>query len=187
MFFAPLVARGCRTKNSGNLTVNHFPVKHIVSPTIDTAQISAMILLSESRSAPGRERPINTPVYPPLGGWHVLRKQDEKKRQSLAKTPSGAEDGRRVVQPGAPLFAPRAQGGVLGFSCFTIGKRLKSATPKPVPSGAEATRTATPVSGVPSPDMTYYGVNTLTGVYPDEHPFVGYRKCPSDGRVRRCS
>jgi hypothetical protein len=36
VFFAPLVARGARTKNFGNLTVNHFSVKPIVSPTIDT-------------------------------------------------------------------------------------------------------------------------------------------------------
>jgi hypothetical protein len=36
VFFAPLVARGGRTKNSGNLTANHFSVKRIVPPHIDT-------------------------------------------------------------------------------------------------------------------------------------------------------
>src|SRR5580658_4088613 len=36
-FWHRVVARGWRTKNSGNLTVNHVSVKRIVPPTIDTA------------------------------------------------------------------------------------------------------------------------------------------------------
>jgi hypothetical protein len=57
-------------QDSGNLTVNHFSVKPIVSPTIDSALTSTMILLSEPRSVSGRERPINSSVYPP---WRTTR------------------------------------------------------------------------------------------------------------------
>jgi hypothetical protein len=62
-------------QDSGKFTVNHFSVKRVVSPTIDTALTSAMILLSESRSEPGRERPINPSVYPP---WRTTRGTRER-------------------------------------------------------------------------------------------------------------
>src|SRR5690349_11457813 len=61
-FAAPRGSQRVEGEDSGNLTVNHFPVKAIVSPTIDTAQMSAMILLCESRLSPGRERPIKVTV-----------------------------------------------------------------------------------------------------------------------------
>jgi hypothetical protein len=52
-------------RSSETLTVNQLAAARsnaIVPPTIDTAGTAAMILLSESRLAPGRERPINSAV-----------------------------------------------------------------------------------------------------------------------------
>ena len=54
-----VVAREVKDRSSGNLTVNHFRVKSFHQPSIRPIA-SAMILLSESRLASGRERPINT-------------------------------------------------------------------------------------------------------------------------------
>ena len=37
VFFTPRCCQRVEDEDSGNVTVNHFPVKRIVSPTIDTA------------------------------------------------------------------------------------------------------------------------------------------------------
>jgi len=64
-FAAPLGVRVVEDRSSETLTVNQLSAVRptsIVPPTIDTAKTSTMILLSESRCKPGRERPINPSV-----------------------------------------------------------------------------------------------------------------------------
>src|SRR3990172_8046406 len=69
VFFAPHGSQRVEDEDSGNLTVNHFSVESFHQPSIRPCA-TAMILLSESRSRPGRERPINATVYPP---WRTTR------------------------------------------------------------------------------------------------------------------
>ena len=65
--FHRLWVRVVEDRSSETLTANQLSAVDlsIIPPTIDTAKTSAMILLSEPRYEPGRERPINTSVYPP--------------------------------------------------------------------------------------------------------------------------
>ncbi len=56
-----VIARVVEDRSSETLTVNHFAVESFHQPSI-RSPTAAMIPLSESRFAPGRERPINPSV-----------------------------------------------------------------------------------------------------------------------------
>jgi hypothetical protein len=65
VFSTACVSEVLEDRSSETLTVNQLSAERsqqIVPPTIDTAKTAAMILLSESRLVPGRERPINPTV-----------------------------------------------------------------------------------------------------------------------------
>src|SRR2546425_9124180 len=61
VFLPPRDCRVVEDRSSETLTVNHFAVESFHQPSI-RSPTAAMILLSESRFSPGRERPINPAV-----------------------------------------------------------------------------------------------------------------------------
>ena len=60
VFFHRRNARLVEDRSPGTLSVNHLAVESLHHPSIRSA-LATMILLSEPRFAPGRERPINPP------------------------------------------------------------------------------------------------------------------------------
>jgi len=64
LFCTASISELAENRSSGHLTVNRIPVESFHQPSIRPFT-SAMILLSESQFALGRERAINPLVYPP--------------------------------------------------------------------------------------------------------------------------